>query len=115
MGSKDAEQDTSVRNSHQNARIPNEKIRQGSTEKQNVEDELTTKQRDIKGVGSSSTIKAILPKLAITKFNGTAIDWIRFLNKFEAELDKSNLPSILKFPYLRILTEKKHPRIKLQR
>ena len=74
MGSKDAEQDTSVRNNHRNARIPNEKIRQGSTEMQEVEDELITKQRDIKGVGSSSTIKAILPKLVITKFNGTDID-----------------------------------------
>ena len=50
------------------------KVRQGSTENQELEDELTIKRRGSKGVGSSSTIKAKLPKLVITKFNGTHID-----------------------------------------
>ena len=78
------------------------KFRQGSREKQEVEDELIIKQRDSKGVVSSSTIKEKLPKLVIIKFNGTHIDWIRFWNQFEAEIDKSNLPlsSISKFSYL---------------
>ena len=28
-----------------------------------------------------------LLKLVITKFNGTHIDWLRFWNQFEAEID----------------------------
>ena len=78
------------------------KFRQGSREKQEVEDELIIKQRDSKGVGSSSTIKAKLPQLVIIKFNGTHIDWIRFWNQSGAEIGKSNLPlpSISKFSYL---------------
>ena len=56
------------------------KLRQGSTEKQGLEDKLITKQRDSRGVRNSSTIKAKLPKLVITKFSGTHIDWIRFWN-----------------------------------
>ena len=54
------------------------KLRQGNTEKQRLEDELITKPRDSKGIKSLSTIKPKLPKLDITKFNGTHIDWIRF-------------------------------------
>ena len=44
-----------------------EKLSQGSTEKQGLEDELITKQRESKGVGSSSTIKTKLPKFVIMK------------------------------------------------
>ena len=28
-----------------------------------------------------------LPKLVITKFSGTHVDWLRFWNQFEAEID----------------------------
>ena len=55
-----------------------EKLRQGSAEKQGLEDELIAKQSDRKGVGSSSTIRAKLPKLVITKFSETHVNWIRF-------------------------------------
>ena len=55
-----------------------ENLRQGSTEKQKLEDGLITKQKDNKGVESLSIIKAKLLKLVITKFSGTHIDWIRF-------------------------------------
>ena len=50
------------------------KLRQGSTEKHRAEDELIAKKRDNKEVASSSTIKARLPSLIVTKFNGTHID-----------------------------------------
>ena len=50
------------------------KLRQGSTEKQVLED----KSKYHKGVRSSSTIKAKLPEFVITKFNGTHIYWIKF-------------------------------------
>ena len=34
---------------------------------------------------------AELPKLVITKFNGTPLDWLRFWNQFEAESTKRTL------------------------
>ena len=77
-----------------------EKLRQESTEKQRPEDELITKQRDSNGEGRSSITKPELPKLVVTKFNGTHMDWIRFWSQFETEIDKSNLPSISKEMHL---------------
>ena len=50
------------------------KLRQGSTEKHRLEDELIAKQKDNKEVASSSTIKARLPSHILPKFNGTHID-----------------------------------------
>ena len=69
------------------------KLRQGVTEKHELEDRLITKQRDRKGAGSSSAIVK-LPKLVIKKFDGSHFDWIKFWNQFEVEIDKLNLPSI---------------------
>ena len=66
------------------------KLRQVSTEKQGLEDELIIKQRDSKGVGRLPTIIAILRKLVITKFNENHIDWIRFWKQFETEINKSD-------------------------
>ena len=43
---------------------------------------------------------AKLPKLVITKFNGTPLDWLRFWNQFEAEIDKADVAAITKFSYL---------------
>ena len=83
------------------------KLRQWSTEKERLEDESVIKQRDSKGVGSWTSIKAKLPKLVITKFNGTHTDWIRFWNQFEAEINKSNLLSISKFSYWKEILEPK--------
>ena len=48
-------------------------------------------------------IKVKLPKLEITKFNGTHLDWVRFWSQFEVEIDKSNLPAVTKFSYLKEL------------
>ena len=42
-----------------------------------------------------------LPKLVITKYNGTLENWLTPLwNKFEAEIDKTGLPAVTKFAYL---------------
>ena len=49
-----------------------------------------------------------LPKLTITKFNGSHTDWLRFWNIFEAEIDKcSDLAGVTKFAYLKDLLEPK--------
>ena len=47
--------------------------------------------------------KVKLPKLIITKFNGTFIDWFRFWNQYEAEIDSSDISPVSKFSYLKEL------------
>ena len=47
--------------------------------------------------------KVKLPKLVITKFQGTHIDWQRFWGQFEAEIDKSGIGQVAKFSYLKEL------------
>ena len=42
-----------------------------------------------------------LPKLVISKFQGTHIDWQRFWSQFETEIDKSDIPQVTKFSYLK--------------
>ena len=36
----------------------------------------------------------------LTKFNGTRLDWFRFWNQFESDIEKSELAPVLKFSYL---------------
>ena len=54
------------------------KLRQGSSEKKGLENELITKQRDSKGVRSSSTVKAKVPTLVYhnVQWNSYQIDQI---------------------------------------
>ena len=47
--------------------------------------------------------KVKLSKLIITKFQGTNLDWYRFWNQYEAEIDKADIDSVAKFSYLRKL------------
>ena len=44
-----------------------------------------------------------LPKLKITKFEGTALDWLPFWNQFETEIDQVQISPIRKFSYLKEL------------
>ena len=44
---------------------------------------------------------AKLPKLVISKFQGNHLDWVRFWNQFETEIDKSNITQVAKLSYLR--------------
>ncbi len=48
-----------------------------------------------------------LPGLKITKFNGNVSNWLGFWNKFEAEIDKSDLAPTTKFAYLKEMIEPK--------
>ena len=46
--------------------------------------------------------KAKLPRIQISKSDGTVTDWVRFWEQFEEEIDKSNqYASVTKFTYLR--------------
>ena len=51
---------------------------------------------------------AKLPKITITKFNGTNLDWTRFWGQFTEGIDKSNMAAITKFSYLKELS---YPRL----
>ena len=48
-----------------------------------------------------------LPKLKISKYDGSYERWLSFWNKFEAEIDSTTLPAITKFSYLTELLEPK--------
>ena len=54
---------------------------------------------------ANDELQAKLPKLTITKFNGTYQDWTRFWNKVSETIDKSGIPSVTKFAYLRELLD----------
>ena len=54
---------------------------------------------------SASTGEAKLPKLVITRFNGTYADWPRFWGQYSETIDKSNVPPVTKFAYLRELLD----------
>ena len=53
--------------------------------------------------GGEGSSKVKLPKLIITKFQGTHMDWFRFWNQFEAEIDRANIDAVAKFSYLKEL------------
>ena len=54
-------------------------------------------------VKSDEKLRVKLPKLKITKFEGTALDWFRFWNQFETEIDQVQISPISKFSYLKEL------------
>eukprot|EP00795_Rhopilema_esculentum_P005574 gene5574-9577_t len=72
--------------------------------------QLEAKLVELKGrslVGEKPVTAVKLPKLSITKFKGTHIDWFRFWNQFETEVDKQNLDPVTKFNYLKEFIEPK--------
>ena len=50
---------------------------------------------------ASESNKVKLPKLFISKFEGIALDWFRFWNQFETEIDKEDISPVTKFSYLK--------------
>ena len=50
-----------------------------------------------------SKLLAKLPKLQITKFNGSFTDWPRFWSMYSETIQKSNIPAVSKFSYLKEL------------
>lgn len=54
---------------------------------------------------TSSDIQAKLPKLVITKFDGTFMHWPRFWGQFSETIDKTSVAPITKFSYLRELLD----------
>lgn len=56
---------------------------------------------------TSGDIQAKLPKLVITKFEGSFMDWPRFWGQFSETIDKTNVAAITKFSYLHELLDSK--------
>ena len=46
-----------------------------------------------------------MPKLVITKYDGTYEKWLSFWNKFEAEIDATDIPPVTNFAHLKELLE----------
>ena len=55
--------------------------------------------------GESSGSHAKLPKLSITKYDGTYEQWLPFWNTFCAEIESTKLAPVTKFAYLRELLQ----------
>jgi len=53
----------------------------------------------------SSGSHAKLPKLSITKYDGTYEQWLSFWNKFCAEIESTNLAPVTKFAYLKVFLQ----------
>jgi hypothetical protein len=58
---------------------------------------------EAKTKSASQCNSAKLPKLDISKFQGTHLDWQRFWGQFETEIDKSDISPITKLSYLKEL------------
>ena len=57
------------------------------------------KSEEKKSASDSNKVK--LPKLVISKFEGTALDRFRFWNQSETEIDKQDISVVTKFSYLK--------------
>ena len=72
------------------------------------------KKEEHKAISSDcNVLKVKLPKLVISRFDGTHINWSRFWNQFESEIDRSELHAVSQFslfkelipPRLRVITD----------
>ena len=70
-------------------------------------EETKAKQQPVEKANQIEQRTTKLPKLQITKFNGTYEAWLPFWNKFQAEIDKANLASVTKFAYLKELVDQR--------
>lgn len=60
-----------------------------------------------KGSSEQPISQAKLPKLVITKFDGSYMDWMRFWGEYSETIDKTNIAPVTKFTFLReLLCEK---------
>lgn len=67
--------------------IPNQKL-QAALKQKELED-------------NRSAVK--LPKLSITPFSGTVINWVHFESQFSAMVDSQSVPAVTKFSHLKEL------------
>jgi len=78
--------------------------------KKRFDEELELEEMKIKLRNQAAKDKvetAKLPKLTITPFKGTLLDWQRFWNQFSSEIDTKEMNAVTKLSYLRELVEPK--------
>ena len=82
--------------------------KQNVTKQMMMDMQLHMKKKKDKSIKSDcKVLKVKLPKLVITRFNGTHINWFRFWNQFESKIERSELSAVLKFSYLKELVSLK--------
>ncbi|CAB4010055.1 Hypothetical predicted protein, partial [Paramuricea clavata] len=54
-------------------------------------------------IGAEKEVAVKLPKLVITKFDGSFTDWNRFWGQFSESIEKSGIANVVKFSYLKEL------------
>ena len=69
-----------------------------------LQEELEQKKNE---ASDTPNTQAKLPKLVITKSNGSFADWPRFWGQYSETIDKSSVPPVTKFSYLRELLDHK--------
>ena len=69
--------------------------------------QLTGKLSGASPLRSDREVKVKLPKLEITSFNGTHLDWTRFWNQFSVETVSLRLASVTKLSYFKELLQSK--------
>ena len=73
-----------------------------------MREQFNKKQADEKPpVAEGTDVKVKLPKLTITRFKGTSLDWTRFWNRFTTEIDSTKIAGVSKFSYLKELLDPK--------
>ena len=74
-------------------------------EKLKLEQKAKIQQTEQAATKPASKSNLRMPKLIITKYDGTYEKWLSFWNKFEAEIDSSDLPAVTKFAHLKEFLE----------
>ena len=69
--------------------------------KLNMKRDLEKKRDESFTAAEKGQVRIKLPKLIISKFQGTFLDWQRFWNQFETEVDKADIAPVSKFSYLK--------------
>ena len=70
-----------------------------------LQEDLQLKIGNLNQSAETPVSQAKLPKLVITKFNGTYADWPRFWGQYSESIGKSSVPPVSKFTYLRELLD----------
>ena len=98
---KNWERRKSIEEKNKNKKIQKleRRIREGK-QIEEMRQELQKSSR-IRGEDNNKDPKCILPKLVVSQFNGTHIDYFRFWNQFETRKDKSELSLVTKLSCLK--------------
>ena len=68
-----------------------------------LQSEQNTNVSDKQTIGARKEVALKLPKLVITKFDGSFADWNRFGGQFSESIEKSGIANVVKFSYLKEL------------